>query len=142
MGYDGPNRFIVTGSKIMVKFCLQCKNAFWGGQFCPICKGEEELLDAALPENQKYLVELNIDVRPKYFARSSMLLTCFGFIMALPLGMFIFIRGVGETGNVALWAGIGIVTVVVISWGSWVLSAKMFNKQMKAVEDIKDPQLD
>ncbi len=142
MGYDGPNRFIVTGSKIMVKFCLQCKNAFWGGQFCPYCKDEVELLDAALPENQKYLAELNIDVRPKYFARSSMLLTCFGFIMALPLGMFIFIRGVGETGNVALWAGIGIATVVVISWGAWVLSAKMFNKQMKAVEDIKEPQLD
>ena len=142
MGYDGPNRFIATSSKIMVKFCLQCKNAFWGGQFCPICKGEVELLDAALPENQKYLTELNIDVRPKYFARSSMLLTCFGFIMALPLGMFIFIRGVGETGNVTLWAGIGIATVVVISWGSWVLSAKLFNKQMEAVEDIKDPQLD
>ena len=48
----------------------------------------------------------------------------------------------GETGNIALWAGIGIATVVVISWGSWVLSAKLFNKQMEAVEDIKDPQLD
>ena len=31
----------------MVKFCLQCKNAFWGGQFCPKCEGEVELLDAA-----------------------------------------------------------------------------------------------
>ena len=47
----------------MVKFCLQCKNAFWGGQYCPKCEGEIELLDAALPENKKYLPELNIDVR-------------------------------------------------------------------------------
>ena len=39
----------------MVKFCLQCKNAFWGGQYCPKCPGEIELLDAALPENKKYL---------------------------------------------------------------------------------------
>ena len=61
----------------MVKFCLQCKSAFWGGQYCPICPGEIELLDAALPENKKYLAELNIDVRPKYYARSSMLLSCF-----------------------------------------------------------------
>ena len=37
----------------MVKFCLQCKNAFWGGQYCPKCPGEIELLDAALPENKK-----------------------------------------------------------------------------------------
>ena len=59
----------------MVKFCLQCKNAFWGGQFCPKCEGEILLLDAALPENKKYLPELNIDVRPKYFARSSMMFT-------------------------------------------------------------------
>ena len=36
----------------MVKFCLQCKNAFWGGKFCPKCEGEIELLDAALPENK------------------------------------------------------------------------------------------
>ena len=75
----------------MVKFCLQCKNAFWGGQYCPKCEGEIELLDAALPENKKYLPELNIDVRPKYYARSSMLLSCFGFVMALPLGAFIFL---------------------------------------------------
>ena len=131
-----------AGFEIMVKFCLQCKNAFWGGQFCPKCEGEVELLDAAVPENQKYLSELNIDVRPKYYARSSMLLTCFGFIMALPLGMFIFIRGMGETGNVGLWAGIGIGTIVLISWGSWALSAKLFNKQMEVVKDTKEPQLD
>jgi len=126
----------------MVKFCLQCKNAFWGGQFCPKCEGEVELLDAAVPENQKHLSELNIDVRPKYYARSSMLLTCFGFIMSLPLGMFIFIRGMSESGNVGLWAAIGIGTIVVISWGSWALSAKLFNKQMEVVKDIKEPQLD
>ena len=29
----------------MVKFCLQCKNAFWGGQFCPKCDGQVELRD-------------------------------------------------------------------------------------------------
>ena len=45
------------------------------------------------PENKKYLPELNIDVRPKYYARSSMLLSCFGFVMSLPLGAFIFLRG-------------------------------------------------
>jgi hypothetical protein len=48
----------------------------------------------------------------------------------------------GETGNVALWAGIGIATIVLISWGSWVLSAKLFNKQMEVVKDVKEPQLD
>lgn len=126
----------------MVKFCLQCKSAFWGGQYCPICKGDVELLDAARPENQKYLTELNIDVRPKYYARSSMLLTCFGFIMALPLGMFIYIRGLSQSGNVFLWAAIAIATIVLISWGSWVGSAKLFDKQMEAVDDIKEPQLD
>ena len=126
----------------MVKFCLQCKNAFWGGQYCPICKGEVLLLDAALPENQKYLTELNIDVRPKYYARSSMLLTCFGFIMALPLGAFVFLRGMASSGNVGLWSAIGIATVVVISWGSWYLSHKLFDKQMDKVEDTKELQLD
>ncbi len=126
----------------MVKFCLQCKNAFWGGQYCPKCEGQVELLDAARPENQKYLAELNIDVRPKYYARSSMLLTCFGFIMALPLGMFIYIRGMSISGNVFLWAAIGIATILLISWGTWVGSAKLFDKQMEAVEDIKEPQLD
>ena len=83
----------------MVKFCLQCKSAFWGGKFCPICEGEILLLDAALPENKQYLSQLNIDVRPKYYARSSMLLSCFGFIMSLPLGMFIFLRGMANSGN-------------------------------------------
>ncbi len=126
----------------MVKFCLQCKSAFWGGQYCPICEGQVELLDAARPENQKYLTELNIDVRPKYYARSSMLLTCFGFIMALPLGMFIYIRGMSQSGNILLWAAIAIATILLISWGTWVGSAKLFAKQMEAVDDIKEPQLD
>ena len=100
------------------------------------------LLDAALPENQKYLGDLNIDVRPKYYARSSMLLTCFGFIMALPLGAFVFLRGMSNSGNVGLWATIGVTTVVVISWGSWYLSRKLFDKQMVNVEDPKELQLD
>lgn len=126
----------------MVKFCLQCKDAFWGGLYCPKCEGEVLLLDAAEPENQKYLSELNIDVRPKYYARSSMLLTCFGFIMALPLGAFVFLRGMSSSGNVGIWATIGVVTVVVISWGSWVLSRKLFDKQMDKVEDVKELQLD
>ena len=126
----------------MVKFCLQCKNAFWGGKFCPKCEGEVLLLDAAEPDNQKYLGDLNIDVRPKYYARSSMLLTCFGFIMALPLGAFVFLRGMSQSGNMELWAAIGIATVVIISGGSWFLSNKLFNKQMEKVEDSKELQLD
>ncbi len=126
----------------MVKFCLQCKNAFWGGKFCPKCEGEVLLLDAAEPNNQKYLGDLNIDVRPKYYARSSMLLTCFGFIMALPLGAFVFLRGMSQSGNMELWAGIGIATIVIISGGSWFLSHKLFNKQMEKVEDAKELQLD
>ena len=126
----------------MVKFCLQCKNAFWGGQFCPKCEGEVLLLDMAEEENKKYLPELNIDVRPKYYARSSMLLTCFGFIMALPLGAFVFLRGLNISGNVGLWAGIGISVVVVISWGAWHLSRKLFDKQMENVEDDRELQLD
>ena len=126
----------------MVKFCLQCKDAYWGGLYCPKCEGQVELLDAAQPENQKYLAELNIDVRPKYFARSSMLLTCFGFIMALPLGMFIYIRGMTQSENILLWAAIAISTILLISWGTWVGSAKLFEKQMEAVDDIKEPQLD
>jgi hypothetical protein len=48
----------------------------------------------------------------------------------------------GETGNVGLWAGIGIATIILISWGSWALSAKLFNKQMEVVKDTKEPQLD
>ncbi|MFQ5484480.1 MAG: hypothetical protein ACE5DO_04000 [Desulfobacterales bacterium] len=126
----------------MVKFCLLCKNAFWGGKYCPKCEDEVLLLDAAEPENQKYLDQLNIDVRPKYYARSSMLLTCFGFIMALPLGAFVFLRGMSGSGNVRLWGAIGIATVVIISSGSWFLSHKLFDKQMNKVEDIKEPQLD
>ena len=111
----------------MVKFCLECKNAFWGGQFCPKCPGEIELLDAALPENKKYLPELNIDVRPKYYARSSMLLSCFGFVMALPLGAFLFLRGMSSSGNVVLWGSVGIGTIVVVSWGCWYLSQRLFD---------------
>ena len=127
----------------MVKFCLECKNAFWGGQYCPICPNELVLLDAALPENKKYLTELNIDVRPKYYARSSMLLTCFGFVMSLPLGAFVFLRGLASSGNVALWASIGIGTIVAVSWGCWYLSHRLYDKQMEGVEvEDKEPQLD
>ena len=126
----------------MVKFCLQCKNAFWGGKYCPKCEDEVLLLDMANPENRKYLPELNVDVRPKYYARSSMLLTCFGFIMALPLGAFIFLRGMASSGNVGLWASIGVATVIGISWGTWTLSHKLFDKQMENVEETKEPQLD
>jgi hypothetical protein len=126
----------------MVKFCLQCKNAFWGGDFCPNCDGKIPLLDAAVPENQKYLSQLNIDVRPKYFARSAMLLTCFGFVMALPLGMFIFLRGMSMNGNVILWAAVGFGTVIGIAWGCWRAAHKIFDKQMETVEDVKTPQLD
>ena len=126
----------------MVKFCLQCKSAFWGGKFCPRCEGEILLLDAALPENKQYLSQLNIDVRPKYYARSSMLLSCFGFIMSLPVGMFIFLRGMANSGNVMLWGGLGIATVLGVSWGAWALSKKMFDKQMENVEDEKELQLD
>ena len=128
----------------MVKFCLQCKNAFWGGKFCPKCEDEVLLLDMADEENKKYLPELNVDVRPKYYARSSMLLTCFGFIMALPLGMFLFIRGLEKTQNFPLSVGFGVGTIVLLSWGSWYLSAKLFDKQMEDVEEdeSKEPQLD
>lgn len=128
----------------MVKFCLKCKNAFWGGQYCPKCEGQVELLDMAQPENQKYLPELNVDVRPKYYARSSMLLTCFGFLMALPLGMFLFIRGMEKTHSVPVSIALGVATVVLLSWGSWALSHKLFDKQMEKVEhsEEKEPQLD
>ncbi len=127
----------------MVKFCLQCKNAFWGGQYCPNCEGEIELLDAAEPENKKYLPELNIDVRPKYYARSSMLLTCFGFIMALPLGAFLFLRGLEKTHSFPIAIALGLGTIVLLAWGSWFLSAKLFDKQMEDVEaEDKEPQLD
>lgn len=127
----------------MVKFCLECKNAFWGGQYCPICPDEIELLDAALPENKKYLTELNIDVRPKYYARSSMLLTCFGFVMSLPLGAFIFLRGLSSSGNVPLWGSIGVGTIIAVSWGCWYLSHRLYDKQMEGVKvEDKEPQLD
>ncbi|SVE11447.1 uncharacterized protein METZ01_LOCUS464301 [marine metagenome] len=126
----------------MVKFCLQCKNAFWGGQYCPKCEDEVLLLDMAKEENKKYLPELNVDVRPKYYARSSMLLTCFGFIMALPLGAFVFLRGLSTSGNVPLWGSIGIATIIGISWGSWIVSRKLFDKQMESVQEVKEPQLD
>ena len=126
----------------MVKFCLQCKNTFWGGQYCPKCEGKILLLDMAQEENRKYLPELNVDVRPKYFARSSMLLTCFGFIMALPLGAFVFLSGLSNSGNVKLWASMGIITVIGISWGSWVASKKIFDKQMESVDNKKELQLD
>ena len=126
----------------MVKFCLHCKNTFWGGQFCPKCEGKILLLDMAQEENRKYLPELNVDVRPKYFARSSMLLTCFGFIMALPLGAFVFLSGLSNSGNVKLWASMGIITIIGVSWGSWVASKKIFDKQMESVDNKKELQLD
>ena len=126
----------------MVKFCLQCINTFWGGQYCPKCEGKILLLDMAQEENRKYLPELNVDVRPKYFARSSMLLTCFGFIMALPLGAFVFLSGLSNSGNVKLWASMGIITIIGISWGSWVASKKIFDKQMESVDNKKELQLD
>lgn len=127
----------------MVKFCLKCKNAFWGGQFCPICGEDEKLLDAALSENQKYLKELNIDVRPKYFARSAMLMASFGFVMALPMGAFIYLRGMAYTSSVLLWALVGVAVVVGISWGTWLISHKIFDKKMEDVDTTnKKPQLD
>jgi len=128
----------------MVKFCLQCKNSFWGGKFCPKCEGEVLLLDMADPENRKYLPELNVDVRPKYFARSAMLLTCFGFIMALPLGMFVYLRGMSQSGNAMVWGLVGGGIVLGTAWGTWTLSHKLFGKKMEVVEDdeTKQPQLD
>ena len=96
----------------------------------------------AKEENRKYLPELNVDVRPKYFARSSMLLTCFGFIMALPLGAFVFLSGMSNSDNLKLWASIGIATIVVISWGAWIAAQKIFDKQMESVDKNKELQLD
>ncbi|MFQ5717663.1 MAG: hypothetical protein ACE5GQ_11260 [Nitrospinales bacterium] len=126
----------------MVKFCLQCKNAFWGGQYCPKCEGQVELLDAARPENQKYLAELNIDVRPKYFARSSMMLSLFGFVMALPIGMFVFLRGMTHSGNVVLWGSVGVGMALAVSCGVWKLSHWVFGRQMEEVPKDKHPQID
>ena len=37
----------------MVKFCLQCKNTFWGGLHCPKCKGELRYDE----ENKKLICE-------------------------------------------------------------------------------------
>lgn len=96
----------------------------------------------ALPENQKYLPELNIDVRPKYFARSAMMLTLFGFVMALPVGTFIFLRGMAISGNVILWGAIGFGVVIALAWGAWKASHWIFNKQMEDVPKDKHPQVD
>jgi len=103
---------------------------------------ELETLIMAQEENRKCLPELNVDVRPKYFARSSMLLTCFGFIMALPLGAFVFLSGLSNSGNVKLWACMGAITIIVVSWGSWIASKKIFDKQMESVDNEKELQLD
>lgn len=67
----------------------------------------------------------------------------FGFVMALPLGAFIFLRGMAHTSNVFLWACIGIATVILVSWGTWFLSHKIFDKKMEGVDTAdKEPQLD
>jgi len=72
-----------------------------------------------------------------------MLLSCFGFVMALPLGAFIFLRGISSSDNLLLWGGLGTGTVVIVSWGCWYLSHRMFDKQMEAVEsEGKELQLD
>jgi len=128
----------------MQKFCINCRNAFWGGQYCPNCfgGGNVELLDLALPENQKYLPEMKIDVRPKYFARTAMMLVIFGSIMSLPIGAFIFLRGMSESGNVALWASIGLGTIIGITWGSIKLANWIFGKQMSEVPKEKGAQYD
>jgi hypothetical protein len=62
--------------------------------------------------------------------------------MALPLGAFVFLRGLSLSGNVELWAGIGIAVVIGISWSAWKLSHILFDKQMEKVEDNRDLQLD
>ncbi len=128
----------------MQKFCINCRNAFWGGQHCPNCfgGGNVELLDLALPENQKYLPEMQIDVRPKYFARTAMMLVIFGSIMSLPVGVFIFFRGMSESGNVGLWAAIGLGTIIGITWGSIKLANWIFGKQMAEVPKEKGAQYD
>jgi len=82
-------------------------------------------------------------VRPKYFARSAMLMASFGFVMALPLGAFIYLRGMAYSSNVFLWAAIGIATVVIVAWGTWAISHKIFDKKMEGVDTSdKEPQLD
>ncbi|MBT5472514.1 MAG: hypothetical protein HOK41_18060 [Nitrospina sp.] len=63
--------------------------------------------------------------------------------MALPLGAFIFLRGVSSSDNLVLWSSIGIGTVVTVSWGCWYLAHRLFDKQMEDVEtENKEPQLD
>ena len=79
---------------------------------------------------------------PSIRSQKRRVLTCFGFIMALPLGAFVFLRGLSSSGNVTLWAWVGVATVVGISWGSWIASKKLFDKQMESVEDAKELQLD
>ena len=128
----------------MQKFCINCRRTFWGGQFCPSCfgGGNVELLDLAKPENQKYLPELRVDVRPKYFARTAMMLTIFGSIMSLPIGMFIFIRGISSSDNIKLWIGLAIASIIVISYSSWKLGGWIFDRQMKNVPKNKGAQFD
>ncbi len=128
----------------MQKFCINCRRTFWGGQFCPSCfgGGNVELLDIAKPENQKYLSEMKVDVRPKYFARTAMMLTLFGFVMSLPIGMFIFIRGMSSSDNIKLWAIVALGTIASISYGSWRLGGWIFDKQMGEVPENKDAQFD
>ena len=134
--------YILTTNKLWLNFVYSVKTHFGEVSFVLNVKGEILLLDMAQEENRKYLPELNVDVRPKYFARSSMLLTCFGFIMALPLGAFVFLSGLSNSGNVKLWASMGVITIIGISWGSWVVSKKIFDKQMESVDKKKELQLD
>lgn len=128
----------------MQKYCINCRNAFWGGQYCPNCfgGGNVELLDLALPENQKYIPEMKIDVRPKYFARTAMMLTLFGSVIALPIGMFVFIRGMSSSDNIKFWGGLALGTVFVIAFSSWKMAGWLFEKQMKDVSEDKDAQYD
>jgi hypothetical protein len=64
-------------------------------------------------------------------------------VMALPLGAFLFLRGMSSSGNVVLWGSVGIGTIAVVSWGCWYLSHRLFDKQMEGVEaDEKELQLD
>ena len=128
----------------MQKFCINCRKTFWGGQFCPNCfgGGNVELLDLAKPENQKFLPEMKIDVRPKYFARTAMMLTLFGSLMSLPIGMFIYIQGISSSENIKLWTGFALMSIVGISYGSWRFAGWIFKKQMKAVPKEKGAQFD
>ena len=128
----------------MQKFCINCRQTFWGGQYCPNCfgGGNVELLDLAKLENQKYLPELKVDVRPKYFARTAMMLTLFGFAMSLPIGMFIFISGMATSENIKLWACLALGAIITISYSTWKLGGWIFDKQMKAVPEDKSGQFD